>query len=119
MKIRKGFVSNSSTSSFLIYGLYLEDEEINKYFGIKSTVDRDEDDEDTYEAVEKLAEELNMEMHYPEGYDGYYIGRTLQECGDDQTMGDFKKKIRKEFNNKSKEKIPEDRFNYYEEAYYS
>ena len=115
MKIRRGFVSNSSTSSFLIFGVFLEDSELEEYFGIK----RDEDDELDYDQIDQLVSDLNMEYHCPEGYDGYYIGDSLRECREDQTMGDFKKEVKERLLAKTIKKIPDEKFALYEEAYYS
>ena len=39
MKIRKGFVSNSSSSSFVIHKYYLSKEQINKMLNYKDVVD--------------------------------------------------------------------------------
>jgi len=117
MKIRNGFVSNSSSSSFLIYGVYLEEEEVIKHFGIDCVSDPDDEDYDEDEIWEKV-EAIGLSYYGPsEMWDGYYFGESLSECADDQTMGDFKKQIRDEINAKTKVNISEDKFDYHEETY--
>jgi hypothetical protein len=74
MKIRNGFVSNSSTSSFCIYG---------------ACIDRDKVDED---AVEKLG----LSYHYGDpnnDSDMVYIGRSWSSVKDDETGKAFKESI--------------------------
>ena len=75
MKIRNGFVSNSSSSSFLIYGLYTEDENLMNKINNSSIY---KDGFNTYE------------IDYS---DGIYVGKSPVEMKDDQTMGQFKKQI--------------------------
>ena len=74
MKLRNGFVSNSSSSSFLIYG---------------TSVDRDK-----VEELEAKAEELGMTVEYghPDGYYGY-IGLSWDAIQDSETGAQFKNKI--------------------------
>ena len=74
MKIRNGFVSNSSTSSFCIYGAAID----------KSKVDED--------AVEKAG--LEYHRGDPNNGDDYvYIGRSWCSIKDDETGAQFKKNI--------------------------
>lgn len=115
MKVRMGFVSNSSSSSFLIYGLMLEDDKMTEYFG-KDLVGQDQDEE-MEDYFERFSEEFYIT--YPEGYDCYYIGKSLQDCKDDQTMGEFKAEVRKLLNSKANKEIPEEEFGYHEECFYS
>ena len=70
MNIRRAFVSNSSTTSFCIYGCVIEDEEQQK------------------------ASELGLEIEY--GSDRYdegglvYAGRSFKTIKDNETGWDFK-----------------------------
>jgi len=71
MKIRLGFVSNSSTSSFCIYGTSIEnliDEEGN--------------------TIDELSNP-NIDTWCPPGGE-IHIGRSLTEIKDDQTFKEFK-----------------------------
>lgn len=75
MKVRNGFVSNSSSSSFLIYGLNLEDisyeleNEISN--GLKDT------DLDTYRAP----------------YGDCFVGASWDSVGDNETGAQFKARV--------------------------
>jgi len=95
MKIRKSFVSNSSTTSFIIYGVV---------FG-----------EEVTEDLESIAAELELEYHV--GQEGYnrYIGRSYDSIKDDETGKQFKESIEK----KLKERFGEDiNVSHHEEAWY-
>ena len=72
MKIRYGFVSNSSSTSFCIYGIY--------FYGGR------EDKEKLYEA----ADEAKLFVHNDQDCDGLYIGREWSTIGDSETGSDFK-----------------------------
>lgn len=78
MKIRTGFVSNSSSSSFLIYGIELTSEEFGKFSN-------------------------DYDYAYPEYYHGdgeyaHYFGISWNEVGDDETGREFKERVVKEVN---------------------
>lgn len=97
MKIRNGFVSNSSTSSFLIYGIALEDDEIREALGINEDSEDDYGD-DTYEALEVKFENEKLQgysfWHPYDGEDGWYIGRSWSSVGDDETGKQFRESIK-------------------------
>ena len=95
MKIRRGFVSNSSTTSFCIYGICLEDYDIlQKACKIANIeVDVESDDFSSYEICEQLVDKTGLEFHSgPEG-EGMYFGISLSSMNDDETYGNFKKRI--------------------------
>lgn len=76
MKIRNGFVSNSSTTSFCIYGISSD------------SIDEDVDD------MEEKIEEAGLEIH--SGEEGTkYIGRSWRNIKDNETGLDFKHNIEK------------------------
>lgn len=92
MKIRNGFVSNSSTSSFCIYGAVIKDD-----------------------ISEEAVESAGLEIHHYFDEDTQYIGRSWKNIKDDETGLVFKKsveeKIAKLFGNNIKCQT-------YEEAWY-
>jgi hypothetical protein len=82
MKIRNGFVSNSSTSSFLIYGINISENEVKE--ALPDLIDvRDE--------VEELFKNKDIEVRSPYSYDDgmLYIGRSWSHVGMDQTGQEF------------------------------
>jgi len=72
MKMRKGFVSNSSSTSFCIYGTTVKDE---------------------LEA--KLPEGLNYYYGDPNNEGAIYIGKYWSDIGDDETGRQFKESVEK------------------------
>lgn len=74
MKIRQGFVSNSSSTSFCIYGAFMEDAS------------------DFNATVRQTVEELGLYYHYGQ-FDGVYIGREWSSIGDDETGREFKESV--------------------------
>lgn len=84
MKIRMGFVSNSSTSSFCIYGINL-----SCY---------SEEDKEIISKIESGKIDLKMlEEHFGPSDDRYY-GKSWSEIGDEETGLQFKQSIEKIIN---------------------
>jgi len=101
MKFRSGFVSNSSSSSFVCYGTEVDNEMLAKIAGLKPNDDGEYFDEEgteveyseiSYEAEKKLPE--NFVIGGP-GEDYQMIGRTYQSMGDDETGKEFKESTKK------------------------
>jgi hypothetical protein len=96
MKLRSGFVSNSSTSSFLIYGTCFEGTyDLYERLGIKDETEEDEYSDQAYEVLSKLEEELGLEHHAPDYDDYIYLGKSWDKVGDNETGAEFKARIEK------------------------
>lgn len=88
MKVRTGFVSNSSSSSFCIYGIYLETEQLN-LIG---------DGENLNDEVEKKLADAGLGkvgIVYGQADDYGYLGRDYLDMGQDETRGQFEEGVRK------------------------
>jgi hypothetical protein len=81
MKIRTGFVSNSSTSSFCLYGAYVSPKLIKR--------PENTDEEDWY--PEYGAEKIGLKCHYC--YDDFVMGLSPSRLRDDETGAQFKARI--------------------------
>ena len=92
MKIRNGFVSNSSTSSFCLFGICVDrDKVIEAAKMIDSTFG-----DDSYDACEFVSKEIGL-TYSQTGYDSghaCYIGRSPQSFKDDETGAQFKQSVR-------------------------
>ena len=108
MKIRNGFVSNSSSSSFCIYGVCVDVsdfEESEKFINyLKEDCDKnleDFEDEDEYkdylwadplDALYCYLESIDLDAHFDDN--GYiYVGTEWCDIRDDQTGAEFKKEV--------------------------
>jgi len=93
MKIRNGFVSNSSSSSFLIFGKSFED--LNFLSQNEKVQVMLEDDLDTYEIMEAVFpwnKDNEIEYHMMEYDDTVYIGQSWDQVKDDETGLQFKQR---------------------------
>jgi len=97
MKIRSGFVSNSSSSSFLIYGISLDSDVILKALNVSIDEESDEYEDDIYELLEgKLPSGGKFEYHNPYDCGEWAIGKSWSNVGDDETGRQFKDSVESE-----------------------
>ena len=74
MKVRFGFISNSSSTSFTIYGIYIES--------------------DPYEKISNIAGKMGLFTHGDQDGEGVYIGRKWSNIRDNETGAEFKKYVK-------------------------
>jgi hypothetical protein len=96
MKIRHGFVSNSSSSSFCIFGIYVNKEELLSAQELLNKGLLKEEDfkykcwkEDPSEYISKIG--LTVDS-MPDDYDKLYIGNEWTSVKDDETGSQFKER---------------------------
>jgi hypothetical protein len=101
MKIRNGFVSNSSSSSFVVAGKKYEREYLDSLISAKLGIEPpDEDSDSDYdidEFQEKVADHLGacgFTYHYDSETTDVYIGLDLIDIGEDETLREFKQRIK-------------------------
>jgi len=134
MKVRNGFVSNSSSSSFLIYGVHgqypLTDEakkiiyEKNDEYKSKSYEEFldsiDDYDFDVDESLYTVSEKLNIDKDLESISMGYgdddYIGISWSRVKDDETSLQFKNRVKE--NIRKVYEVEDEEFNTFEEAWF-
>jgi hypothetical protein len=98
MKVRNGFVSNSSSSSFMIYGTYFQDSELKELLDLKVNQPEDEDDDGRWSIGEQIeATEFPKGISYVRDYDsgGTYIGaHPWSGLGFDETKAQFVDRVK-------------------------
>lgn len=106
MKVRMGFVSNSSSSSFLLYGTFIDEGKVETPEILQLIIDAGEAktleeakqalEDDAYDIVDLVAGELGLSCWSPCECDGYYVGKSWAKVGDDETGKQFKDNIEKQ-----------------------
>ncbi len=88
MKKRYGFVSNSSTTSFCIYGAHLSKDKVREVFGL-------EEDDDVYDELYEKVEKGNGLIVEYDPWDSYvWIGSYWTSIQDAETGLMFKERVK-------------------------
>jgi len=119
MKIRNGFVSNSSTSSFCIYGVCLE-KKVAK--ALTEKLGTGGDTSHLCDYFRALIKDANVNLTAYRGDPNYgefvYIGRSWSSIKDDETGKMFKDKIKADILKLLNNELPNVAFATLEEAWY-
>lgn len=108
MKIIQSFISNSSSSSFCIYGSRLNLDATKEILRRDHNIEIEEE----YELEELLGLDVRS-VPYDDGY--FYIGRSFKMIKDNETGKDFKKSVEV----KIKKYFPNQSLSTFEESYYN
>jgi len=97
MKIRSGFVSNSSSSSFCIYGTSMDFGEVIekvKEMNILTEDEMEQIEEDDSLLEEYLSDKTDLAIYVNE--DQFWMGRSWASIKDDETGAQFKESVKAE-----------------------
>ena len=99
MKIRNGFVSNSSSSSFCIVGVRKNFEDLKELFKqnenklTKKFGEFDDSGDNDYEYLNFLTEKSKIEHLVSWECECYYAGISIDKMKNDQTLKEFKQEV--------------------------
>jgi hypothetical protein len=90
MKTRNGFVSNSSASSFCIFGCVIENISYEE-----DCIDANNDFESLYDELYSSDKPKDVAVEIMEYDSNIYVGISPWKCRNDETMGQFKDRTKK------------------------
>ena len=111
MKKRVGFVSNSSSTSFCIFGVIVDEDYDNESWEYNK--DKDKDDSGDDRTIVDTA--YGIETYY----DTNFIGVDPSEIKDIETFGEFKIRVAKAISDITKVDISVDSLKYYSDGGYN
>lgn len=105
MKVRTGFVSNSSSSSFAIWGASFGTDELLEVIKNQLTTEEYEMIKEQGESLKNVWSVDNLEMYEDYERQRIYIGRSWSDIDDDETGKQFKDCVQEKIEKAIGEKI--------------
>lgn len=97
MKVRAGFVSNSSTSSFCFYGIYEDSYSLIEKLIKNGIIDEEVDESDYYDIIEEIAGKNGLDFD-SDSNGSFVVGGDLAQIPDDVVVKEWKSEIQKKIN---------------------
>jgi hypothetical protein len=97
MKLRDGFVSNSSSTSFCIFGTCISDEKLREMILSAHPEFKEDENDDVVELVNAVAKQVGCDTisAISSPYDDYiYVGLEYASLQDDETGSQFKNRTK-------------------------
>jgi hypothetical protein len=94
MKIRAGFVSNSSTTSFVAYGISVDNDTMNKYLQKLHPLKSEEYGRDIYDLIDDLCESNYLDWSFNADWGMIYVGLELESMDENETKKQFKNRVK-------------------------
>lgn len=92
MKIRSGFVSNSSSSSFCVYGISVDSEKGEAGFAkLFEGAEKVPEADGMWEKAEAMADEMGVDFEIDGECGIFYFGNCYSTADDSKTFGEFRK----------------------------
>lgn len=109
IKIRSGFISNSSSSSFVVYGIGLND---NEFFSIcqehfsEEVIERIKEEPYEVQELSQLKDKFGLEFIHDWECEYHLIGRQFKMIGDNETGLQFKNDVTEKLKSVVQNKSP-------------